>query len=125
MKITKAILSLVLVTALFFSCKKEENKTEAGKETVQKVATPAVKPETMTFHIEGMTCAVGCAKTIEEKLSKMNGVQKAVVDFDKKQATVNFDLDKLTTEDIVKAVEATADGKTYKVSEVKTGSEKK
>ncbi len=125
MKITKAILSLVLVATLFFSCKKEENKTEAGKETVKKEATPAVKPETMTFHIEGMTCAVGCAKTIEDKLSKMYGVQKAVVDFDKKQATVNFDLDKLTTDDIVKAVEATADGKTYKVSEVKTGSEKK
>ncbi len=125
MRITKAILSLVLVATLFFSCKKEENKTEAGKETVKKEATPAVQPETMTFHIEGMTCAVGCAKTIEDKLSKMYGVQKAVVDFDKKQATVNFDLDKLTTEDIVKAVEATADGKTYKVSEVKTGSEKK
>jgi len=30
-----------------------------------------------------MTCAIGCAKTIETKLAKMDGVQKATVDFEK------------------------------------------
>ena len=33
---------------------------------------------------------------------------------------VNFDLDKLTSEQLVKAVESAGDGKTYKVSDIKT-----
>ena len=51
----------------------------------------------------------------------MDGVKNAKVDFDKKQATVNFDLDKLKSEELVKAVETTGDGQTYKVSNLKTG----
>jgi copper chaperone CopZ len=63
---------------------------------------------------------MGCAKTIETKLSKMDGVQKATVDFDKKQATIDFDAAVLTSEKIAKAVESTADGETYKVLDMKT-----
>jgi copper chaperone CopZ len=62
-----------------------------------------------------MTCAMGCAKTIEKKLADMEGVQKATVDFDKKEATVNFDAAILTPEKLYATVEATADGNTYKV----------
>ena len=58
-------------------------------------------------------------KTIETKLSKMEGVQKATVDFDKKEAIVNFDSAVLSSKDIVAAVQATGDGETYKVLEVK------
>ena len=90
-----------------------------GATTTKKVVA-ATKPATAQFHIEGMTCPEGCAKTIEKKLSEMEGVQNAKVDFDKKEATVNFDLDKLKADDLVKAVETTGDGKTYKVSAVKT-----
>lgn len=122
MKFSKSIIGFALATMLFVGCKKNENKvTDAKDGSVKKEVAAAVKPETATFHIEGMTCAIGCAKTIEEKLSKMDGVQKATVDFDKKEATVHFDLDKLKSEDLVKAVETTGDGKTYKVSDVKTG----
>ena len=63
-----------------------------------------------------MTCAIGCAKTIEKELSDTDGVQKAAVDFDKKQATVSFDTSIQTPASLTKIVEATADGKTYKVS---------
>ncbi len=67
-----------------------------------------------------MTCAVGCAKTIQEKLASMDGVQSATVDFDKKFATVEFDASKQTTELLLKAVEETGDGKTYMVSNMKS-----
>ena len=123
MKFIKSITSVAMASLLFVSCKDTASKpAENDTETVaKKEIVAATKPETATFHIEGMTCAVGCAKTIEEKLADMEGVQKVIVDFDKKQATVNFDLDKLKSEDLVKAVETTGDGKTYKVSELKTG----
>ncbi|AIJ37629.1 heavy-metal-associated domain-containing protein [Flavobacterium psychrophilum] len=66
-----------------------------------------------------MTCAIGCAKTIENKLVSLDGVQKATVDFDKKMAIIQYDATVQTPEKLVQTVEAVADGKTYKVSNVK------
>nr|MBP6588280.1 heavy-metal-associated domain-containing protein [Flavobacterium sp.] len=53
------------------------------------------------------------------ELNGLDGVQTATVDFDKELATVSFDKTLLTPEKLTKVVEAAADGKTYKVSNVK------
>lgn len=123
MKISKSILAFVFTSAILVGCKDKTTAATSEKETtsVTKEIAAATKPETASFHIEGMTCAIGCAKTLEEKLAGMDGVQNAKVDFDKKEATVNFDGDKLSSSDLVKTVETAADGKTYKVSDIKTG----
>jgi Cu+-exporting ATPase len=123
MKFSKSIVGLALATVLFIGCKNANSKPTEVKEeaTTNKEIAAATKPETATFHIEGMTCAIGCAKTIEEKLAEMDGVQNAKVDFETKTAIVNFDLDKLKSEDLSKAAESCADGKTYKVSDMKLG----
>ncbi len=123
MKFSKVIAGLVLVSVLFVGCKDSASKQEANdtKKTETKTIAEATRPETATFKIEGMTCAMGCAKTIEEELTKMEGVQNAKVDFETKTAFVNFDLDKLQSTDLTKAVEGCADGKTYKVAEIKLG----
>ncbi|WP_293891245.1 heavy metal-associated domain-containing protein [Flavobacterium sp.] len=122
MNFTKSLLTFGIASTLLFSCKDTANKPVAGtaETNTKKEIAVATKPEIASFKIEGMTCAIGCARTIEEKLSKMNGVQKATVDFDKKQATVEFDAAVLTPEKLTKAVETTGDGETYKVSEMKT-----
>lgn len=120
MKITRTIVALVFVSLLTVSCKKEA-QTEEG--TVEKdnlapkkeVVIAAENVQTASFEIEGMTCAIGCAKTIEEELGSLEGVQKAAVDFDSKKATVVFDKTIQNQESLTKVVEATADGKTYKV----------
>ena len=67
-----------------------------------------------------MVCPDGCAKMIEKKLADTKGVQEVKVDYEAKTATVNFDLDKLSSDQLVKAVESAGDGKTYKVSDLKT-----
>jgi copper chaperone CopZ len=123
MKIQNSIIGLAVTTLFFVSCKNNDKAlVETTKKTdVKKEIAAVVKPETASFSIDGMTCAVGCAKTIEKQLSEMDGVQNAKVDFDKKVATVNFDLDKLKSEDLVKAVESIGDGQTYKVSNIKLG----
>jgi copper chaperone CopZ len=127
MRISRGVVGLAFASVLFVGCKNTDRKpTEVSGENlnqvqIKKEIAAATKPETATFHIEGMTCAVGCAKTIEEKLAEMEGVQNAKVDFETKTATVNFDLDKLKSDDLVKAAESCADGKTYKVSDVKLG----
>jgi len=67
-----------------------------------------------------MTCEFACAKTIQKELANLDGVQEATVDFETKTATVKFDAAKQTPEQLVETVEAAADGKTYKVSNVKS-----
>jgi mercuric ion binding protein len=124
MKFTKTILMSAFAGLLIVGCKQtgSEPKTETDGTTaaaVQKTPVDPAKLETASFTIEGMTCAIGCAKTIEKELAETEGVQKASVDFDKKMATVEFDMTKQTPETLTKIVEATADGKTYKVSDMK------
>lgn len=70
------------------------------------------------FTIEGMTCAIGCARTIEKKLAKMAGVKSASVDFDTKTAKVEFDDSKVTPVSLEETVTKVAD--LYKVHNMKT-----
>ena len=125
MNFKKSIVTLVLTSILFVGCKEKETEIVA-KETASTEA-PHIKKEiaaanlqTASFSVEGMTCAVGCAKTIQEDLTGLDGVQKATVDFETKLATVTFDKTVQTPEKLTKIVEAAADGKTYKVSDLKS-----
>ena len=117
MKSLKVTLALIIATSsIFVSCKKE-NKTSEVKTTETK---EIAKAETTSLEIEGMTCAVGCAKVIESKISGLEGVQKATIDFEKKTATIEYNAAIQSPEKIVETVEAIADGKTYKVVNVKS-----
>lgn len=114
----------MLASLLFVGCK--EKSTEAVSDSATETQAPKVKKEiaaanlqTASFTIKGMTCAIGCAKTIQEELNGLDGVQTATVDFEKESATVSFDKTVLTPEKLTKVVEATADGKSYKVSNMK------
>ncbi|MFE3846414.1 heavy-metal-associated domain-containing protein [Flavobacterium sp. LB3P45] len=127
MNFTKSIAAIALAGFLFVSCKK--NTEEATKTTIAstEATVPKVKKEiaaanlqTASFKVDGMTCAIGCAKTIESELSDLDGVQKATVDFDKKLATVTFDKTVQNPQSLTKVVQATGDGKTYKVSDMKS-----
>ena len=124
MNFIKPIATVLLASLLFVGCK--EKSTEAVSNSETEVETPKVKKEieatnlqTASFNIKGMTCAIGCAKTIEEELNGLDGVQIAKVDFDKELATVSFEKTVLNPEKLTKVVEATADGKSYTVSNMK------
>ncbi len=126
MKTIKNII-MVLFLALFVMNCKNETKPEVkavevaadASKTLDSNATYA-KAE---FTIEGMTCAMGCAKTIETKIAKMNGVKSASVDFDKKLATVEYDEAKVTPALLEKTV--TKISSTYKVMNMKSGNHSK
>ena len=128
MNLKKSILILALASIIFVGCKEKSNETDV-KETAEttEATAPKVKKEiaaanlqTASFAIDGMTCAMGCAKTIEKELADLDGVQSATVDFETKTATVKFDGTKQSTESLVRVVEATADGTTYKVTDIKS-----
>ncbi len=129
MNFSKSLLILALSGMLFASCKNEPKATETGEPTETTKDTTTTKAtaenlQTASFQIDGMSCAVGCAKTIEKKLASLDGVQDAKVDFEKKTATVAYDAAKQTPETLVETVEAVAGGTTYKVSNVKSSADK-
>lgn len=120
MKNLKNIGLALLITLSFASCK-QENKEVAKEEIKKEVVTEAdlAKMQTASFTIDGMTCAMGCAKTIENKLAEQAGVGQAVVDFETKIATVKFDAEKQSLESLTKTIEGVAGGDSYKVTESK------
>jgi mercuric ion binding protein len=66
--------------------------------TVAAFASPvAAATRTATLTVNGMTCAA-CPLTVKQALKKVDGVIKAEVSFEKKQAIVTFD-DKKTSVD--------------------------
>lgn len=124
MNFSKSILTIFFASLMFLGCK--EKTSETVLDSAKENSVPKVKEEiaptnlqTASFTIKGMTCEIGCAKTIQEELNGLDGVQTAAVNFEKESATVSFDKTILTTEELTKVVEATADGKTYKVSNMK------
>ena len=64
-----------------------------------------------------MTCAMGCAKTIEKKLAKTNGVLSAKVDFENELAMVEFDAEKIDKDALKNTV--TSVSNTYSVHNMK------
>jgi len=120
----KNILVVLFIAVAFSSCKNEaqpEIKTIAtateGNDT-KKQLNPNATYAKAEFTIEGMTCQIGCANTIQKKLAKMEGVKSAKVDFEKKLAMVEFDDAKQTTVTIEETVANVAD--VYKVKDMKT-----
>lgn len=55
------------------------------------LSAPALAaPKTVTLAVPGMSCAA-CPITVKKALTRVDGVSRADVDFDKRQATVTFD----------------------------------
>ena len=108
------IASLVLVT----SCKETANevKTETKKAEIAQIAPENLQKA--TFKVSGMTCEVGCANMIQTKLTEMEGMQQAEVNFEAEIATLSYDKTKQTPESITAMVENLADH-AYKVSDFK------
>lgn len=123
----KTLNTLVLLTSLaVFSVSCKDNQQPEIK-TVDIEHAPMANKQQLDpnanyakaeFGIEGMTCQMGCAKTIEKKIAKMEGVKSAVVDFDKGLAMVEYDDAKVTPTSLEEAVGAVGGG--YSVTDMKT-----
>ena len=58
--------------------------------------------KTVTLSVPGMTCAA-CPITVKKALSKVAGVEKAEVSFEKREAVVTFDDAKTNADALTKA----------------------
>ncbi|OIQ88998.1 mercuric transport protein periplasmic component precursor [mine drainage metagenome] len=60
--------------------------------------------QTVTLSVPGMTCPV-CPITVKKALSRVEGVSKTDVNFDKREAVVSFDDAKTNVQKLTKATE--------------------
>ena len=101
MKIKKIFFAIAIACFMITGCK--ENKE--------------VKKENISLAISGMSCEIGCAKTIQSKLSKKEGVLAAKVIFTDSIATIEFDANTTSKKDLIAFVDGIAGGNLYKASE--------
>lgn len=118
MKNLKYIVSVLILALIAYSCKNEsqpETKTvDIETTTKEKILNPDAEYISANFEIEGMKCAMGCAKVIEKNIAKMDGVKEVVVDFDTKTATVSYDQELVNQEKLTATVKNASD--TYSVT---------
>lgn len=111
MKITTKYLCIAFLAFITLSACKPSDKKSAEQQT-----DLPVKMQTASIDIEGMTCEIGCAKTIESKISKIEGVTESKVDFEAKKGTFTFDSNKTSEASIISTINGLLDGKTYTAS---------
>lgn len=101
---TKTALYIVLAvgTASFVSiC--DVCKTPAQAATIAQVLQ-AQHPRTVTFAVRGMTCA-GCVLSTRTVLTRLPGVTKADVSYEKGTAVVTYDPAKVTIAQMIAAIQ--------------------
>ncbi len=124
MKTLKTLLLLTTIALFSVSCKdnaQPEVKTVNMEQPItvsEKQLDPNATYAKAEFGIEGMTCQIGCANTIEKKIAKMEGVKSVVVDFDTRMAMVEYDNAKVTPTSLEEAVGSVGDA--YSVKDMKT-----
>ena len=121
MKKLRTIFTILMLATFIVACKDKTNpevKTVEVETMAAKTTDPNATYAKAEFTIDGMTCAVGCAATIEKKIAKMEGVKSANVDFDKRLAMVEYDVAKVTPNNLIETVAKVGDS--YKVSDMKT-----
>ena len=94
-------------------------KESAPKEAEVSNKTAEANYQSVEMGIEGMTCEIGCARTIESKISKMDGVIYSKVDFETKKGIFTYDLNIINSKNIEKEIAGIAGGDLYFARDLK------
>ena len=111
----KKFIYIFIISVFIFSCNNDKKQSVIKKSETKKEEV-AASYKSIEVTIEGMTCEIGCARTIESKLSKFNGVTYSKVSFETKKGQFTFDSNKISKDDIVKKITGIAGGDIYSVS---------
>ncbi|HSQ46582.1 MAG TPA: heavy metal-associated domain-containing protein [Lutibacter sp.] len=113
----KKAMYILSIAFILFSCNDAKKEVSGEKSEIEKQEV-AANYKTIEVEIEGMTCEIGCAKTIESKLSKTEGVTYSKVSFEDKAGQFTFDENKISQEDIAKKIAGIGGGDLYKAVKV-------
>tara|TARA_B100000424_G_C22636964_1_gene352435 strand:- start:199 stop:567 length:369 start_codon:yes stop_codon:yes gene_type:complete len=112
----KSFLACIIILA-FTACNHNDSiKAKIVNSSKNDIEINLKYPKQISMNIEGMSCAIGCAATIEKNLNKTAGIKSAKVNFKTKKATLIFDADILNPNDITQIVLNTSNN--YSVSDL-------
>jgi periplasmic mercuric ion binding protein len=112
------ILTASIVSVAFLGCNSDVAEAEStGINITESIIDGTENATVALMSIEGMTCEVGCAKFINGRLAKTEGVLSTEIDFDENLAKVSFDSDKTSALKLAEMVNLLNHGQ-YKVSAV-------
>lgn len=115
MKVLIKIFSVAILVLFFNSCESRNGTKQDVKEASEtKVVAQNLKQ--VKVDIKGMTCEIGCARLIQSKLYKTDGVTFAKISFEDSSGVVKFDQNRISEEGIKKIIEKTAGGDIYTVT---------
>ena len=108
----KKVLSILIIACALFSCNKTKKETGIEKSEISQQEI-AANLKSIEVEIEGMTCEIGCARTIQSKLSKVEGVTYSKVNFEAKKGQFTYDANKLSKQDLINKINGIAGGDLY------------
>jgi copper ion binding protein len=95
--VTKKSFSVLLILQMFFvAC--SGNNSHSNQTTINEGEI-----KTIEIPIEGMSC-MSCVANVKQTLSNIDGVREVNVSLKEKKATVKFDNEKITQEQLVAAI---------------------
>lgn len=114
MKVHIKFLSLLILILFFVSC--ESSKKNGQQDRVSPEKEELVQNlQEVKVEISGMTCEIGCARLIQSKLYKAEGVNYAKISFEDSSGVVRFDENRISENEIKKVIEKTGGGDLYTV----------
>ena len=125
MKTVKIILQLALLLTLNLGCKEKPTakiilvETAASESNNKSSISETKNAINARFSIKGMSCEIGCARAIEKKLYKLDGMYKAEVNFQKEMATVKYDSSKIDEALLTSTITSGSHTSNYSVEEFK------
>ena len=118
MKVHIKFISLAVLMLFFVSCdsQKPKNPSEEIDSTEQKAMAEDLQQ--VKVAIKGMTCEIGCARLIQSKLYKADGISYAKISFADSSGVISFDQNRISEDEIKQIIERTAGGDIYSVASI-------
>lgn len=117
MKVLIKIFSIAFLILFFASCDTKVKTKEMSEEKPETIVV-AENLKQIKVDIKGMTCEIGCARLIQSKLYKADGITFAKVSFEDSSGIVSFDEKRINEDEIKTIIERTAGGDIYTVASI-------
>jgi len=111
----KKIIYTFLIVFIAISCNEVKKDTIINNSEAKK-SDVAASYKSIEVDIEGMTCEIGCARTIQSKLSKVNGITYSKVNFETNKGQFTYNENEIDKDEIVNKINGIAGGDLYKVT---------
>ena len=106
---------MFLILFIAISCNEVKKDTTIKDAEIEKPEI-AASYKSIEVDIEGMTCEIGCARTIQSKLSKVNGVTYSKVNFETNKGQFTYNENEINKDEIINKINGIAGGDLYKVT---------